>query len=80
MVEYGEQRKKPFAVPIVIDDPHKERPMMAILLRLMVTYVIDYPGTPIGTQRAPLLFYPGCISSKDIKGQNVRTGHLSWTI
>ena len=59
IIEYGEQRKKALAVPIVIDDPYKERSMMAIPSeRLMVTYVIDYPGTPIGTQRASYTVTP----------------------
>lgn len=52
-------REKALAVPIVIDDPYKERSMMAIPSeRLMVTYVIDYPGTPIGTQRASYTVTP----------------------
>ncbi len=60
IIEFGENRiKKALTVPVVIDDPYKERAMMAIPSeRLMITYVIDYPGTPIGTQRASYTVTP----------------------
>jgi UDP-3-O-[3-hydroxymyristoyl] N-acetylglucosamine deacetylase len=45
--------------PIVIDDPDRDRAIMAIPSeRLKVTYVIDYPGTPVGTQRASYIISP----------------------
>ncbi len=56
---WGKSQKKSLSVPVVIDDPYKERAMMAIPSeRLMITYVIDYPGTPIGTQRASYTVTP----------------------
>ena len=60
ITEYGEKpRKKALSVPIVIDDPYKDRAIMALPSeRLKVTYVIDYPGTPIGTQRASYTVTP----------------------
>ncbi|MEK0453792.1 MAG: UDP-3-O-acyl-N-acetylglucosamine deacetylase [Synergistaceae bacterium] len=60
ITEYGEKpRKKALSVPIVIDDPYKDRAIMALPSeRLKVTYVIDYPGTPVGTQRASYIISP----------------------
>lgn len=54
ITEYGEKSTNKFiSAPLVIDDPDKDRAIMALpSQRLRVTYVIDYPGTPIGTQKA----------------------------
>ncbi|MDD4159387.1 MAG: UDP-3-O-acyl-N-acetylglucosamine deacetylase [Synergistaceae bacterium] len=59
--EYGgEHRKKNFlTVPVTVDDPERDRSIMALPAeRLKVTYVIDYPGTPVGTQRTSSLISP----------------------
>lgn len=60
ITEYGEKSKKrAISVPIVIDDPYKDRAIMALPSeRLRVTYVIDYPGTPVGTQKASYFISP----------------------
>lgn len=60
ITEYGgNSKKRALSVPVVIDDPHRDRSIMAIPAeRLKVTYVIDYPGTPIGTQRASYIISP----------------------
>jgi len=60
IIEYGEKpTKKDLSVPVVIDDPDKDRSIMALPSeRLKVTYVIDYPGTPVGTQRASFMISP----------------------
>lgn len=52
--EFGESAGKAvLAFPVVIDDLDKGRIIMAVPSeRLRVTYVIDYPGTPVGTQMA----------------------------
>lgn len=57
---FGEKSsQKSLFVPIVIDDTDKDRVIMAIPSeRLKVTYVIDYPGTPVGTQRASYVISP----------------------
>lgn len=53
MEETGEKTvRNRLAVPIVIDEPEDGRVIAAVPSHKMrVTYVIDYPGTPVGTQR-----------------------------
>ncbi|MGD9666909.1 MAG: UDP-3-O-acyl-N-acetylglucosamine deacetylase [Synergistaceae bacterium] len=60
IVEFGEvSKKRSISTPIVIDDIGGDRSIMALPSeRLKVTYVIDYPGTPIGTQRASYTVAP----------------------
>ena len=60
IVEFGEPAKKrTIHTPIAIDDITGNRSIMALPSeRLMITYVIDYPGTPVGTQRASYVITP----------------------
>lgn len=69
--EFGEKSSKPaLFVPIVIDDPDRDRAIMAIPSeRLKVTYVIDYPGTPVGTQRASYIMSPEVFINKISKAR-----------
>jgi len=60
IIEFGEKATKTaLYVPIVIDDPDRNRAIMAIPSeRLKVTYVIDYPGTPVGSQKVSYIISP----------------------
>lgn len=60
IAEFGEPAKRrAIHTPIVIDDIGGDRSIMAFPSeRLIITYVIDYPGTPVGTQRASYAITP----------------------
>ena len=60
ITEYGEKlKKRALSVPVAIDDPDRNRMIIALPSeRLRVTYVIDYPGTPVGTQKASYVISP----------------------
>ncbi len=66
----GNLPKKAITVPVVIDDPDRDRSIMAIPAeRLKVTYVIDYPGTPVGTQKASYVISPDLFLEKISKAR-----------
>lgn len=55
----GSSGASSLSLPIAVDDPGKKRLIMALPAeRLRVTYVIDYPGTPVGTQCAAYFITP----------------------
>ena len=59
IVEFGEAKKRIIHTPIAVDDIKGDRSVMALPSeRLKITYVIDYPGTPVGTQRASYVSTP----------------------
>ena len=59
IVEFGEAKKRIIHTPIAVDDIKGDRSVMALPSeRLKITYVIDYPGTPVGTQRASYVITP----------------------
>ena len=59
IVESGEAKKRAIHAPIAVDDIKGDRSVMALPSeRLKITYVIDYPGTPVGTQRASYVITP----------------------